>query len=184
MTFYMEPDYGGNAFRFRTKEPDLTAYWPLWGEVKWLCGNGYWQGFGGTGYTDGSTFAYNSGGMTCTNTSVNSTMSMRFLGPLETTTPSVSIYSGSSYDPAGGTERIFTNLAANSFGFVPTYMALTGRSNWTGFINEDFSGNSTCFSTSELVAGISLEGIEIRSLVQGCNAIYESKPVYMRKRIC
>ncbi|OXA54755.1 hypothetical protein Fcan01_11730 [Folsomia candida] len=131
MTFYTEPDYGGNAFRFRTKEPDLTAYWPIWVEVKSWCGNGYWTGFSRADYTDVRTLnGYSPDGVTsCINASLPSTRSLRFLGPLETTTPSVSIYGGSSYDPAGGTERIFTNLAANSFGFVPTYMTLTGRSN-------------------------------------------------------
>lgn len=72
-----------------------------------------------------------------------------------------------------GVERTFTTLAATNFGFVPKYLTITGRSSWTGFIYDDFSGNSTCFSTSEFIVGINVSSREIRSFVQGCN--YESE---------
>lgn len=122
-------------------------------------------------YNDSTTFGHLSadGTVLCRNGYLPRTMSLRFLGPLETTTPSISIYSGADYNSAGGTERTFTGLAANNFGFIPTAISLTGRSSWTGFANENFSGNSTCFSTSELVAYLDISEImEIRSIVQGC----------------
>lgn len=105
---------------------------------------------------------------------LDSTRSLRFLGLSDTTTPSVSIYSGVMGNLAGGMERTFTGMAAANFGFVPSYMVLTGRSSYTGFANDDFSGNSTCFSTPDLMETFSLHGIEIRSLVKGCNSKFNS----------
>lgn len=97
-------------------------------------------------------------------------MSLRYAGFLDTETPSISIYSGIQNNPAGGIERTFTNLAHSNFGFLPTYMVITGRSSWTGFVNEDFTDNFTCFSTSELMKAVTIE-TEIRSIIQGCNGI-------------
>lgn len=71
-------------------------------------------------------------------------------------------------------ERTFTGLAANNFDFVPTALILTGRSSWTGFFNNDFSGNSTCYSTAELIGWVYMYGNVVRSIVQGCNPIHES----------
>ncbi|XP_035712613.1 uncharacterized protein LOC118437575 [Folsomia candida] len=180
ITFYTEPDQEGNAFRFRTKEPDLSPHYSvLLGEVKSFCYIGYWRGYDMRNYTAVWTL---SPPITfvprCLNYTLSTTLSLRHMGPLETTTPSVSIYSGpTSY----GIERTFTALAGTNFGFIPTGLVLTGRSSWTGFVNDDFTGNSTCFSTAELIGYTSLTGIEIRSLIQGCNARYNSEYYDMDK---
>lgn len=115
------------------------------------------------------------GTLLCRNQTLFRTMkSLRYLGPLDTTIPSISIYSGTDSDLAGGIERTFTGLAANDFGFLPAWMLLTGRSSWTGFSSPDFSGNSTCFSTSELMGGAQVDGNPMRSLIKGCNSKYRS----------
>ncbi|XP_035712157.1 uncharacterized protein LOC118437319 [Folsomia candida] len=177
ITFYPEPDYGGNATRFQSKEPDVTPYSELLRNVKSYCLQGYWEGYSGTDYTISNTLGFVSPDTTllCWNRTFPLTMSLRFMGPMETETPSVSIYSGTTYSATGGNERTFTGLSANNFGFVPTFMVFTGRSSWTGFVNDDFSGNSICFSKSELIGYSFLQGWEIRSLVQGCNPKYKSE---------
>ncbi len=96
------------------------------------------------------------------------------MGPLDASTVSASIYSGTTGIISGGVERTFTGSAATNFGFVPTLIVLTGRSNWTGFANEDFSGNSTCFTSTNIMENVYLDGIEVRSLVKGCDAMYGS----------
>lgn len=108
--------------------------------------------------------------MRCYNDTLFPTLSLRYMGPLETTTPSASIYSGSGEYFMGGVERTFTGLAANNFGFLPKFLVLTGRSSWTGFPNEDFSGNATCFSVMDIIGYINISSYGIKSLVQGCNA--------------
>lgn len=101
-------------------------------------------------------------------------MSLRYTGPADVTTPSISIYSGNPDTSTGGVERTFTSLAATNFGFVPKWMVLTGGSSWTGFANEDFSGNSTCFTGSGLMHQVILNQIERRSVIKGCDAKYRS----------
>ncbi|XP_021965098.1 uncharacterized protein LOC110860368 [Folsomia candida] len=45
LTYYSEPDSGGNALQFQTKEPDLTLYWPILREFRSFCYQGFWHGF-------------------------------------------------------------------------------------------------------------------------------------------
>ncbi|XP_021951949.2 uncharacterized protein LOC110848907 [Folsomia candida] len=179
ITLYTEPNQEGNAFRFRTKEPDLSPHYSvLLGEVKSHCYMGFWRAFEQRNYTSSFTFG---GGIAnaqprCGNIALATTLSLRYMGPLETTTPSVSIYSGPTPGAQlDGIELTYTSLAATNFGFIPTNLVLTGRSSWTGFVNDDFTGNSTCFSTTELIRYTNLAGKEIRSLIQGCNARYNSE---------
>ncbi|XP_021959262.1 uncharacterized protein LOC110855149 [Folsomia candida] len=178
ITFYTEPNAGGDGFLFRSKQPDLSPHYSSQLRmVRSYCYTGWWIGFNETNYSNQNTLNQDSanGTVVCRNATFPLTMSLRYQGPLDTTTPSVSIYSGTISNYAGGIERTFTALAATNFGFVPKYMVLTGRSSWTGFFNDDFTGNSTCFSTSELVAQVYLTEITVRSLVKGCDAKYESE---------
>ncbi|OXA36993.1 hypothetical protein Fcan01_28244 [Folsomia candida] len=170
-----ELDSGGIAIRFQIKEPDLTAYSHLLRDVKSLCYSGSWVGFNETNFTNLLSFDVFSPTETrvCRNWTLPLTMSLRYNGPLDLATPSVSIYNGTTSANLGGIERTFTGLSATNFGFVPKAIFITGRSSWTGFANEDFSGISTCFSTSELAGWGDLAGKEIRSFVQGCNSLFE-----------
>ncbi|XP_021967840.1 uncharacterized protein LOC110862938 [Folsomia candida] len=139
LTFYTEVNSGGNAFRFRTKEPDLTHYSELLRDVKSYCSIGWWLGFSSTNYTSSVTF--NTGvrnGVLCGNTTLSPIMSLRYSGPLDTSTPSISIYSGVTGNNVGGVERTYTGLAATYFGFVPTGAVITGMSSWTGFENYQY----------------------------------------------
>lgn len=136
-----------------------------------------WVGFNETNFTNLLSFDVFSPTETrvCRNWTLPLTMSLRYNGPLDLATPSVSIYNGTTSANLGGIERTFTGLSATNFGFVPKAIFITGRSSWTGFANEDFSGISTCFSTSELAGWGDLAGKEIRSFVQGCNSLFESE---------
>lgn len=75
-----------------------------------------------------------------------------------------------AYRTVYGAEETYTGLAANNFGFIPAGLVLTGGSSWTGFFNDDFTGNSTCYSapTSDIIFSVNLVGTVIKSLVQGC----------------
>ncbi len=135
-----------------------------------------WRGFTGANYTIAWAFSHHSrdGELHCENATLPAMMSLQYSGPAEVSTPSVSIYSGNPGTITGGVERTFTAAEANNFGFVPKWMLLSGRSSWTGFANEDFTGNSTCFTSSYLLWGLDLRNIEVRSLVNGCDARYGS----------
>ncbi|OXA42673.1 hypothetical protein Fcan01_22422 [Folsomia candida] len=141
----------------------------------WHCGLEFfifhWQGFNETNYSNPRMFVFISddGSIFCHNGTIHSIMSLRFTGPLETMTPSISIYSGANFDISSGIELTFTGLSATNFGFVPKYAVLTGRSSWTGFENEDFTGNATCFETLREIEATLLGEKEIRSFAQGCN---------------
>lgn len=93
-------------------------------------------------------------------------MSLRHAGPSEVMTPSVSIYHGNPGTIWGGVEQTFTGAEANNFGFVPKFMVVTGQSSWRGY--EDFTGNSVCFTGTDILHDFDLSGMEIRSFVQGC----------------
>lgn len=83
-----------------------------------------WNGFNQTNYANEWTLSVASwdGTVICRNGTPLPTMSLRHQGPLETTIPSVSIYSGTRTTGVGGMERTFTALAATNFGFLPTYI--------------------------------------------------------------
>ncbi len=89
-----------------------------------------WHGFSGTNYTNNWALSYLSsdGDSHCFNSTLNVMMSLRYSGPADVSTPSISIYGGNPGTITGGVERTFTSLAATNFGFVPTWMVLTGRS--------------------------------------------------------
>ncbi|OXA42524.1 uncharacterized protein LOC118438803 [Folsomia candida] len=171
-TFYTEPNSGGNAFRFRTREPDLTQHQFFLRDVKSYCYQGYWSGFNDTNFVTTQTLVVISDSVVCINSTLPSSMSLKHLGPLETTTTSISIFNGTSHSDLGGIERTFTGLAANNFGFLPKYLVLTGGSSWTAFDGNDFSGNATCYSSSRWVDGI-YPRTPIRSVVQGCAAKFD-----------
>ncbi|XP_021963508.1 uncharacterized protein LOC110858934 [Folsomia candida] len=173
---YTEPDAGGSGLIFRTKEPDLTQHQFILRDVKSFCSRGYWRGFSGVNYSIAWSFNHHSrdGELHCENAELPATMSLRYSGPADASTPSVSIYSGTLGTITGNVERTFTSISETNFGFVPTWMVITGGSSWTGFANEDFTGNSTCFTSSYLLWGFDLRNIEVRSIVKGCDARYGS----------
>ncbi|OXA39737.1 uncharacterized protein LOC110861027 [Folsomia candida] len=179
VTFYTEYAFQGDALRLRSKHAELTpCQLKHIANTKTFCAVGSWQGFEGQNYTGRVRFTSTSGAaMNCQEKSFKYSpiKSLRYLGQLETLMPSISVNSGSNDSDTGGIERTFTNLAANNFGFIPAHLVLTGGSNWTGFSNEDFTGESTCFSTSELHVGISPHPSVVRSLFQGCDAKYGSE---------
>lgn len=108
--------------------------------------------------------------------------SLRYLGPSDVSAPSISIYNGVAGGTHGGAELTFTALAGNNFGFVPTGFVLTGRSSWTAFFNDNFTGNSTCYTTSALMVR-SAFGTTTRSILQGCNAKYNSVYIDLDKDV-
>ncbi|OXA46082.1 hypothetical protein Fcan01_19313 [Folsomia candida] len=183
LTLYTEPGQGGDALRFKSKEPDLTTYLPHLRNVKSWCAKGLWHGFGSANYTNGRTInEFTMDGSTyCRNDTLFYTMSLRFAGPSETRKRSISIYRGLGCCYDGGMEYTFTGSSATNFGFLAKYIVLTGRSSWTGFENADFTGNSTCFSSSELIGHTTIYGKEIRSFVRGCDAKYKSEYVNVDK---
>lgn len=117
---------------------------------------------------------------------VSNELSLRYLGPLDAARRSLSIYSGTNDSMSGGTERTFTSVAANNFGFTPTYLVITGGSSWTGFSSEDFSGLSTCFGRAQPIAAFPLAGQVIRSVAQGCGSDlkYDSVKYYADNSAC
>ncbi|OXA39736.1 uncharacterized protein LOC110861107 [Folsomia candida] len=178
VTFYADYGLQGDALRIRSKHPQLQpCEMRQIVNMKSYCAIGRWEGYISANYTDRLEFSHTNNVTTCLNLYFNyyPISSIRYLGFSETLAPSISIYSGSNDSETGGIERTFTVESANNFGFIPTYLVLTGGSSWTGFSNEDFTGESTCFSTSELHVGFSPHPRIIRSFLKGCDAKYGSE---------
>ncbi|XP_035701661.1 uncharacterized protein LOC118433627 [Folsomia candida] len=113
LMFFTEPNAVGTELIFRTKEPHLTQYQYFLTNVKSWCFNGHWIGYTGTNYTiDHTLVAYSShGNLLCYNTTLSTTMSVRYCGPTDTSTPSVTIFSEDYNSIPGGVERTFTSQA-------------------------------------------------------------------------
>ncbi|XP_021967128.1 uncharacterized protein LOC110862256 [Folsomia candida] len=177
VTFYTEPGYQGYAYRFRTKEADLTPhYTDLLLQVKSYCYIGSWNGYYRTNFTSERTFSPGSAqSMTCDNGTFPETQSLRYFGPLNVTTPSISVYPGVY---AGGPEITIMAPAANNFEFLPNRVVLTGASSWTGFENNNFTGLSHCYSSTLLIQSFNSYPYPTRSIIRGCDPIYNSRYVH------
>jgi hypothetical protein len=109
----------------------------------------------------------------CYNQTTAGVKSLRYLGPINTTTPSISIYEGTNDTVYGGREIIITGPAANGFDLEPVfypyiYVLITGRSSWTLFLNNDFSGNATCLiGTGEMQT---FDMYNFKSITRGCDS--------------
>lgn len=94
--------------------------------------------------------------------------SLRYAGPEDTATESLSIYGFSSFYE--GTEVVITSDSAANWGFFPEFLMITGFSNWTLYYNDDFTGESTCVRGTSDFHPISIPNIPtFRSVVKGCD---------------
>ncbi|OXA37157.1 uncharacterized protein LOC110862658 [Folsomia candida] len=152
ITFYTRPGSIWEAKTFTSKEPDLTLYQPLLADVTSYCARGFWRGFHWPNYHNFKfrTTAYD-GNLFCENVTLPTMMSLRYLGPLDVSTPSFSVYGGTYESNWGGEEKTFTGLRANDFGFPPKGITITGGSSWTVFSNNNYTGTATCYNSSLLI---------------------------------
>lgn len=111
-----------------------------------------WRGFHWPNYHNFKfrTTAYD-GNLFCENVTLPTMMSLRYLGPLDVSTPSFSVYAGTYESNWGGEEKTFTGLRANDFGFPPKGITITGGSSWTVFSNNNYTGTATCYNSSLLI---------------------------------
>ncbi len=109
----------------------------------------------------------------CVNRTIAGVKSLRYLGPINTTTPAISIYEGTNGNSAGGREIVITGPAANGFDLEPVFYSflrviITGRSSWTLFLNNDFSGNATCLIGTQEMQLFAM--YNFKSITRGCDS--------------
>ncbi|XP_021957375.1 uncharacterized protein LOC110853421 [Folsomia candida] len=166
MTLHSGLSCTGPGFTFETKEPNLANWEFFLPSVQSIKVVGWWYFYTGVNFSPyqshtnfrSSTYCFNS-------TYPTVSKSLRYVGPLETTTPSISIYDGAS---AVSTEKIFTTSAANNFGFEAEYVIVSGMSSWTLYYNDDFTGNTTCVNGNGGLVG---SNRNFRSATMGCNSL-------------
>lgn len=110
---------------------------------------------------------------------LRATKSLRYHGPANTTMSSLTITGDSGFYPGrnvtghwiGGKEMIYVAQKVNDIPFSPSYIVLTGNHTWTGFSNNDLTGNSICYiPDGEFAIHNYLLESPMLSFAKGCDA--------------
>ncbi|OXA54311.1 uncharacterized protein LOC110849704 [Folsomia candida] len=168
-TFFQGENCTGDYIGFTSKHATLTYWEPFINASKSAEYVGNWQLYREPNFTNIVAPFGPSYEPRCSPTTFAflNVQSLRHQGPLDTATSALSVYEGPGF---AGREVIITTLSANNFPFVPAAAISSGRSNWTLWETNNFTGNATCFentSGSEADHWL-IHSVPFASVVSGC----------------
>ena len=127
-----------------------------------------WRSYRQNGFGEGHGFYWTGDTQSCDNdTTIQIINSIRYIGPRDTATPAVSVYSMRYH---GGREQVVLTVAAANISIPVGSYLTSGRTSWTFFTGLNFDGNSTCIPAptgSKNVAWNNYAGV-VGSVARGC----------------
>jgi hypothetical protein len=172
LEIYSGVNQTGDGIILRSKLDTLGHWEYMIRQGRSYCFVGWWKTYSKIEYQGTQIRNIYSPTRHCSNGEFSSDQSLRYYGPPDFTTSAISLYNGSLPDLWAGNEIIVQAQAATNFAFIPTGIVLTGTASWTTFTNNDFTGNTTCYTGFQDVTSVRAQE-PIHSLVKGC----ESYPI-------